>query len=94
MKVSRCCVQETVKKHKETGTVVDKCRSGCPKASTEQQDCELVTLSLQERRATVPELKPRWAEASGVFVSAQKVHRRLCNKGLRGCVAAKKAKTN
>ena len=35
MKISRCCVQEVVKKQKETGTVVDRQRSGRPKVSTQ-----------------------------------------------------------
>ena len=92
MKISRCCVQEIVKKEKETGSVVDRHRSGRPKVSTERQDRELVRLSLQDRKTTVPELRCRWVEASGTSVSAQTVRRRLLAKGLRGCVAAKKPK--
>ena len=54
MKISRCCVQEIVKKHKETGTVVDRHRSGRPKASTKRQDHELVRMSLQDRKKNCP----------------------------------------
>ena len=92
MKISRCCVQAIVKKQKETGTVVDRHRSGRPKVSTEREDRELVRLSLRDRKTTVPELRCRWVEASGVSVSNQTVSRRLRDKGLRGCVAAKKPK--
>ena len=80
MKISRCCVQEIVKKQR---TVVDRHRSGRPKVSTERQDRELVRLSLRNRKTTVPELRCRWVEASGVSVSNQTVCRRLRNKGLR-----------
>lgn len=47
-------------------------------------------MSLRDRKATAPELKCKWAEASGTSVSVQTVRRRLLDKGLRGCVAAKK----
>ena len=45
-----------MKKQKETGTVVDRQRSGRPKATTVRQDHELVRLSLRDRKATTPEL--------------------------------------
>ena len=92
MKVSRCCVQQIVKKYKNTGTVVDRPRCGRPKVSTNRQDRELVQLSLRQRKTTVPELRCEWAKMSGVSVSTQTVCRRLLEKGLRGCVAAKKPK--
>ena len=90
--VSRCCVQEIMKKHKETCTVADRHRPGRPKASTARQDRELVRLCLRDRKATAPDLKCRWTEACGTTVSVQTVRRRLLNKGLRGCVAVKKPK--
>ena len=77
MKISRSCVQEIVKKQKETGTVVDRHRSGRSKFSTKRQDHELVRLSLQDRKTTVPELRYRWVEASGVSVNTQTVCRHL-----------------
>lgn len=90
--ISRCCVQEIMKKQKETGRVVDRQRSGRPKATTARQDRELVRLSLHDRKATAPDLKCLWAVASGTTVSVQTVRRRLLDKGLRGCVAVKKPK--
>ena len=47
-------------------------------------------MSLCDSKATAPELKSKWVEASGTNVSAQTVRRRLLDKGLRGCVAAGK----
>ena len=95
IKLSRCCAQEVMKKQKETGTVVDRQRSGRPnqisgrpKATTVQQG--LVRLSLRDRKATAPERKCMWAATSGVSTSIQTVRRCLLQKGLRGCVAAKK----
>ena len=92
MGVSRCCVQEIMKKHKETGTVADRRRLGRPKASTARQDRELVRLCLRDRKATAPDLKCRWTEACGAALSVQTVRRRLLDRGLRGCVAVKKPK--
>lgn len=90
--VSRCCVQQIIKKHKETGTVADRHRPGRPKSTTSRQDRELVRLSLRDRKVTAPDLKCMWTMASETTVSVQTVRRRLLEKGLRGCVAAKKPK--
>ena len=93
IKLSRCCVQEIMKEQKETGTLVDRQRSGRPKATTVRQYHELVRLSMR-RKATTTELKCTclWAETSGVSTSVQTVRRRLLQKGLRGVLLQKRLK--
>ena len=92
MKISRCCVQQIIKKHKSTGIVINRPRAGRPREFSDRQDLELVQMSLRQRKTTVPELRCEWTMVSGVSVSTQTVRRRLLEKGLRGCVAAKKPK--
>ena len=91
-KVSRYCVQQLVKKHQETGSVEDRARTGRPRATTVRQDRILVRTSLRNRRLTAPELKCSWKQEANANMSVQTVRRRLHEKGLRGCVAAKKPK--
>ena len=51
-------------KAENTATVADGMKSGHPKATTAWYDCELVRLCLCDRKASAPELKSRWTEAS------------------------------
>ena len=90
MKVSRCCVQELVKKHKETGTVQDRSREGRPRMTTKREDRLLARMSIRDRRKTAPELRSDWLEDAAVDASVSTVRRRLHEVGLRGCVAVKK----
>ena len=88
--ISYKTVFRLVKKHRETGSIVDKPRSGRPKATTEREDRILVRKSLGDRRLTSPELRAKMEDDHGVHVSSRTVRSRLFSAGLRGCVAAKK----
>ena len=88
--ISYKTVFRLVKKHRETGSIVDKPRSGRPRATTEREDRILVRKSLGDRRLTSPELRAKMEDDHGVHVSSRTVRSRLFSAGLRGCVAAKK----
>ena len=58
--VSRKCVQNTIKKFEETGSVEDKPRSGRPRCTTSRQDAQLVRLSKSNRFYSIRKLSSEW----------------------------------
>lgn len=88
------CSQSTVvrilMKIQETGSVVDRARSGRPRMSTSRQDRTLRRLSLGNRKLTSPQLLREWWEKCKVVGSSSTVRRRCLQFGLRGCKARKK----
>ena len=88
--ISHKTVFRLVKKYRETGSIVDKPRSGRPRVTTEREDRVLVRRSLGDHRLTSPELRAKMEDDHGVHVSSRTVRSRLFSAGLRGCVAAKK----
>jgi len=87
---SQSAVIKILHKKKETGSVVDKARSGRPRASTSRQDRTLRRISLANRKLTSPQLLRQWWEKCNVTVSSSTVRRRCLNFGLRGCKARRK----
>ena len=88
--ISHKTVFRIVHKHRQTGSVGDKPRSGRPKSTTPRQDRILIRKSLGNRRLTAPELRAQMEVQHGVRLASRTVRQRLFKAGLRGCVAAKK----
>lgn len=87
---SHSAVVKILQKKKETGSVVDKHRSGRPRASTSRQDRALRRISLANRKLTSPLLLREWSDECQVNVSSSTVRRRCLQFGLRGCKARNK----
>ena len=83
-------VRRILKRHKDTGLVERKARSGRPRKSTQRENRHLKVLSLADRFKTARELHSQWETDSGVHLSRRSVRRRLLNAGLRRCVAVRK----
>ena len=88
--ISRCGIQQILKKHKETGKVSDKPRSGRPSKLSKTDTKYLKLSSLRDRRKSSRELSQNLAETSGVQVHASTVRRALIKEGLNGRVARAK----
>jgi hypothetical protein len=78
-----------LKRCEATCTYKDRARTGKPKVSDKRDDRLLVRASLQNRKATVNELRRDW-KTSNVFASATTGRRRLHEAGLYGHLAVKK----
>lgn len=87
---SHSTVIRIVKKIQETGSVVDRVRSGRPRKSTQRQDRTLRRTSLANRKLTSPQLLREWQEKCNVLTSTSTVRRRCLQFGLRGCKARQK----
>lgn len=90
VKCSRCAVQYSLNRFKETGTHQNRTRTGRKKITTEREDRLLIRHSLLDRKKTSSELAVILSEAKGKHVSACTVRRRLAKAGLKGCKARKK----
>ena len=64
--ISHKTVFRLVKKHRETGSIVDKPGSGRPTVTTEREDRILVRKSLGDRRLTSSELRAKMEDDHGV----------------------------
>ena len=88
MKCSHSAVSKTLKRVRESGSVNDRPRSGCPRlSSSARENRELVRI--RDRRLTSTQLKREWSETSQVSSSSRTVRRRLDDAGLYGRVARK-----
>ena len=90
LKISRSGVQLILQKKKETGSIVDRPRTGRPKVTTPRESRLLIRLSLRDRKATSKMVKREFMDITGKSLSTRTVRRRLNEGGLRGCVAVKK----
>lgn len=88
--ISRCAVQALLKKHKETGNVEDRRRSGRPRKLSAADEKHLKLISLRNRKLTSSAISSELAETSGTQVHPSTVWRSLARSGLHGRVAAKK----
>ena len=94
--MSRTAVINLVKKQRESGSVLDRSKSGRRRATTVRQDRHIVRASMRNRRLTAVDLQQQLA-ASGTCITARTVRNRLREVGLHGRIAAKKpllSKTN
>ena len=88
--VALSTVSETVKRFRETGSNESRCRSGRPRATTAQEDLDIVLKSKRNRMVTAPDIKAEINSGRVKPVSTSTVQRRLREKGLKGRIAAKK----
>ena len=88
--VSRCAVQALLKKHKETGNVEDRRRSGRPRKLNAADEKHIKLISLRNRKMSSSVISSELAETSGTQVHTSTVRRSLARSGLHGRVAAKK----
>ena len=76
LKRSRYAVQLALSRYDETGDHKDRPRPGAARITSPRDDRLLVRKSLENRRATVPQLRSMW-QTSGVTASNTTVRRRL-----------------
>ena len=88
--VSRCAVQALLKKHKKTGNVEDRRRSGRPRKLNAADEKHIKLISLRNRKMSSSVISSELAETSGTQVHTSTVRRSLARSGLHGRVAAKK----
>ena len=82
-------IYRIIKNFKESGSIVVKKASGCPRKSSKRQDRLLKLIQLRDRGTTSTELAQEWQQA-GVSASARTVRQRLLEDGLVSRRAAKK----
>ncbi|MGH0117122.1 UNVERIFIED_CONTAM: hypothetical protein FKN15_030967 [Acipenser sinensis] len=75
--VSRCAVQALLKKHKETGNVEDRRRSGRPRKLTAADERHIMLTSLRNRKMSSSAISSELAENSGTLVHPSTVRRSL-----------------
>ncbi|MGH0116029.1 UNVERIFIED_CONTAM: hypothetical protein FKN15_060493 [Acipenser sinensis] len=68
--VSRCAVQALLKKHKETGNVEDRRRSGRPRKLTAADERHIMLTSLRNRKMSSSAISSELAENSGTLPPA------------------------
>jgi len=83
-------VVKIIQKKKLTGSVVDRDRSGRPRASTSRQDRTLRRMSLTNRKLTSPQPLRQWTGMCNVVACSSTAHRRRLECGLKGCKTRRK----
>lgn len=88
--VSQSVVSRLLKKHRETGSVKDRKRSGRPKATTQREDRLLFRLSRRNRFASCETLRNQLRDTHRIRVSRSLVNSRLLKARLRARRPAKR----
>lgn len=83
-------VHYTLARHRETGSLSDRKRSGRPKTTSAAEDRFIITTSKRNRRLTAPDINRELNKTRSNKVSVSTVKNRLSAAGLRGRVAVKK----
>ncbi|XP_053304125.1 activated RNA polymerase II transcriptional coactivator p15 isoform X1 [Spea bombifrons] len=86
--VSRCAVQALLKKHKETGDVEDRGRSGRPRKLSAADERHIMLTSLCNWKLSSSAISSALAENSGTLVHPSTVRRSLVRSVLHGRLAA------
>lgn len=89
-KCSRCAVQTTLKRFKDTGTYENRAKSGPKRGTTARTDRFLERMALSDRRKSSKDLSSELLVQEGVFLSASVVRRRLKAANLHSRIARKK----
>lgn len=90
MKISRCCVQNTLKRFRQSGSHKTLKRTGRPKKTNRRQDMMIKRISLSDRKLTAPKITSIYNSSNDVPIGVSTVKNRLKKAGLNGRVAAKK----
>lgn len=80
--VSQSVISRLATKHRATGSVRDRPRSGAPRVTDRNDDQYLRTHALRHRDLTAPQLQSRLLETRGTRVSRQTIRNRLHRFGL------------
>ncbi|XP_065672167.1 uncharacterized protein LOC136089991 [Hydra vulgaris] len=91
MKISRCCVQNTLQLQKETGKNTTRKRTRRPKKTKKLQDREIKKICLLNRRYTAEKIRSVYNQFNDLKISTFTVKNRLKKFGLHGRVAARKS---
>lgn len=87
---SRCAVQFTLKRYKETGSYENKPKTGQRRCTSERDDRILKRMAIRNRRKSSKELNSELWTHHGVSISSVTVRRRLKEVNLHGRVARRK----
>lgn len=90
LKIPLRTVAYTIKRHRQTGSNLDRKRARRPQYTSKAQDELIRDTSLCNRRLNAPEIKAQLNEHHGTKTSTSTVLRRLREVGLKGCVSARK----
>lgn len=90
MKVSRCCVQKTLKRFEESGSHSTEIRSGRPKKTSKRLGRETSHISLSNRRYTAEKIRSVFNQNKDVQISTSTIKERLKKFGLQRRLAARK----
>lgn len=90
MKCSRCAVQTTLKRYKETGTYENRAKSGRKRRTSYRTDRYLYRIALKNRRKSSKELSSELWIKHGISLSSSTVRRRLRAANLHGRIARRK----
>lgn len=90
LKLHHATVDYIIKKHRKSGGILNKSRSGRPKITTIEEDRKIVLTSKRNRRKTAPEITAEMNEHREKPISVSTVKRRLQQAGLHGRIAMKK----
>uniref|UniRef100_A0A3B5ALC3 Transposase Tc1-like domain-containing protein n=1 Tax=Stegastes partitus TaxID=144197 RepID=A0A3B5ALC3_9TELE len=80
--IKSCVISRLLSRHRTTGTVRDRPRSGAPRVTDRNDDQYLRTYALRHRYASATELQARLLDVRGTRVSRQTIRNRLHRFGL------------
>lgn len=83
-------VKTTLNRHEETNSNADRIRAGRPRKTTVREDLHLGVISLRNRFKSAPDIMCEVNNFLTQPISIPTVSRRLKERGLNGCVAARK----
>lgn len=90
LKLNTSTVSYNIKKYSDSGSFLNKVRSGRPRATTSAQDIAIVVTSKRNRRKTAPEIAAELNATLPKPISVSTVKRRLQKAGLHGRIALRK----
>ncbi|XP_073405552.1 microtubule-associated serine/threonine-protein kinase 3-like isoform X2 [Dendrobates tinctorius] len=90
LKISKTAVHYNKVKQNTLGTTKLQTGRGRKRLSTDQDDRNLIRMSLSNHRMTSSDLQKEWQMAAGVKCAARTVRNRLLEAGLKSCKARKK----
>lgn len=95
LNVSKTCVEHTVRRYNESGTVMEAPRSGRPRQTTPRQDRKLLVTSRKNRNASLSELlSVMKSEDANYNLSLSSVSSRLRDQGMNSFFAIRKPLLN
>lgn len=94
MKRSRCAVRHTIQRFQESGTYVNRSKSGRKRITTAREDRYLERLALRDRRKSSKDLATDLWQQQNISVSTRTIRRRLVEVNLHGRKARRKPLLN